>query len=363
MSGSKCINKIFLFGLTVVLAGSGLITACSKEVEKKLANEDIFLYQGPDRDQKVIDQARQEGVVSIYTSMTLIDWEQIARAFERKYDIKTKVRRAGAGKIVYGAMTEAKAGRHEVDVFELLGPPIEKLYREKLLAEFYSPELTNLIPQALPKHRHYVMDRLNLFVLAYNTQHVKPAEVPKSYEDLLNPKWLNRLAMEPTDVDWFASVVKGTGEEKGLNFFKKLAAQQPKMMEGHTLLVQRTASGEAVMALNAFSQGVEQLKKKDATIAWKVLPPVIAGANGLGIAKNAPHPYAALLLVDFVLSKEGQEILRGNDRVTVNRLVASPLTGLDYEIVDPTLVLDEWDKWSTLWSNLFLGGKKVTKDE
>ena len=117
------------------------------------------------------------------------------------------------------------------------------------------------------------------------------------------------------------------------------------------------------MALNAFSQGVEQLKKKDATIAWKVLPPVIAGANGLGIAKNAPHPYAALLLVDFVLSKEGQEILRGNDRVTVNRLVASPLTGLDYEIVDPTLVLDEWDKWSTLWSNLFLGGKKVTKDE
>ncbi len=347
--------------LLVLLIGF-LVVACGEE-ERKLTNQEIFLYQEPDRDQKIIEQAKKEGVVSIYTSMTLKDWEEIAQAFEKKYGIKTKVWRAGAHKIVQRATIEAKAERYDVDVIETLGPDIEKAYREKLLAEFYSPEIKNIPPQALPKHRHYVMDRFNLFVMGYNTGQVKPEEVPQSYEDLLKPKWRNKLGMERTDVDWFASVVKGMGEEKGLNFFKKLAAQKPKMLEGHTLVAQVTASGEVTIALNAFSQGVEQLKKKGATTEWKTLPPVIAGANGLGVAKNAPHPYAALLLADFLLSKEGQELLRANDRVPTNRLVDSPLTGLSYDIVDPALVLDEWDKWSDLWSSLFLGGKKVTKEE
>src|SRR3954463_8312845 len=104
MNVSKRINKIFLFGLAAVLAGSGLIAACGKEEQKKLSNQDIFLYRGPDRDQKIIDQARKEGEVSVYTSMTLKDWEDIARAFEQKYGVKTKVRRAQPDKIVYGAM-------------------------------------------------------------------------------------------------------------------------------------------------------------------------------------------------------------------------------------------------------------------
>ena len=108
---------------------------------------------------------------------------------------------------------------------------------------------------------------------------------------------------------------------------------------------------------------MEQLKKKGATIEWKALPPTFAGANGLGLAKNAPHPHAALLLADFLLSKEAQEFLKASSRVPANRLVESPWTNLSYEVVDPTIVLDEWDKWSTLWSNLFLGGKKVIKEE
>ncbi len=361
MGVSNYIHKIFVFAAALAI-GSGLLTACTQQ-EKKLTNQEIFLYQGPDREQKIIEGAKKEGQVTIYTSMTLKDWEDIAQAFEQKYGVKTVVWRAGAAKVAQRATIEAKAERYDVDVIEVTGPSIEKVYREKLLAEFYSPDLKNLPPQTLPKHRQYVMDRLNLFAIGYNTTDVKPEEVPQSYEDLLKPKWRGKLAMELTDVDWFASVIKGMGEEKGLDFFKKLAAQQPKMWEGHTLVAQRTASGEATIALNSFSQSVELLKKKGATTDWKVLPPVIAGANGLGVCKNAPHPYAALLLTDFLLSKEGQELMRANDRVTVNRLVESPLANLNYEIVDPSLVLDEWDKWSALWSDLFLGGKQVTKEE
>jgi iron(III) transport system substrate-binding protein len=354
--------RVWVGNFLLALLIGALVVACGEE-EKRLTNQEIFLYQGPDRDQKIIEQAKKEGAVSIYTSMTLKDWEGIAQVFEKKYGIKTNVWRAGSGKIVQRATIEAKAGRYDVDVIETLGPNIEKAYREKLLAEFYSPELRNIPPQALPRHRHYVINRFNLFVMGYNTTQVKPQEVPQSYEDLLKPKWRGKLGMERTDVDWFASVVKAMGEEKGLNFFKKLAAQQPKMFEGHTMVAKVTASGEVTIVLNAFSQGIEQLKKKGATTEWKALPPVIAGANGLGVAKNAPHPYAALLLVDFLLSKEGQELLRANHRVPTNQLVESPLTGLSYDIVDPALVLDEWDKWNDLWSNLFLGGKKVTKEE
>lgn len=356
-------NKAAIFWLTAVLAGGGLVAGCSQE-DKKLSNQEIFMYQAEDRSQKLIAGAKKEAQVSVYTTMQTRDSQQVADAFEKKYPgIKVNLWRASPEKIVQRATIEAKAGRYDVDVLELNGPEMEMIYREKLLAEFYSPETKNIPQEAVAKHRHYVADRFNFFVMAYNTKQVTPEEAPNSYEDLLNPKWRGKLAMEPSDVDWFASVVKAMGEEKGLEFYKKLATQQPKMLEGHTLLAERTASGEVTIALNVYNHGVERLKKKEATIEWKPLQPAFGRAGTVALPINAPHPYAAVLFVDFLLSKEGQEILKENNRVPANRLVDSPLAKFQYQTVDPAIVLDEWEKWSKLWSNLFLGGKEVTKGD
>src|SRR5678816_1501692 len=92
--------------------------------------------------------------------------------------------------------------------------------------------------RAIPKHRHYIADRLNFFTIAYNTKLVKPNEVPNSYEDLLNPRWVGRLGIEASDTDWFGSIVKHMGEAKGLDFFRKLAQMKPQIRTGHTLMAE-----------------------------------------------------------------------------------------------------------------------------
>jgi len=351
-----------IYGFLIALLIGSLITACEKSEEKK-TNREIFLYQGADRDEKLVANAKREGVVSLYISMQERDSAPLTAAFEKKYGIKVNLWRASPEKIVQRAVIEAKADRHDVDVLEINGPEMEMVYRENLLEQFYSPAFKDISPAIFPKHQYYAPDRINLFVIAYNTKLVKPGDVPNSYEDLLKPKWKGKLVMEPSDVDWFAATAKGMGEQQGLDYFKKLATMQVAMREGHTLIAERVAAGEFSFALNAYNHAVEKLKQKDATIEWKALEPSFGRVGGIGVARNAPHPHAALLFTEFVISKEGQELIRDRGRVPVSLAVDSPLNKYSYALVDPVIVLDEWDKWAKQWSDLFLGGKAVKKEE
>ena len=115
--------------------------------------------------------------------------------------------RSTSENIVRRSVTEARAGRFEVDVIETNAPEMEALHREKVLHEVKSPHIAELISQAIPAHREWIGTRLNVFVLAYNTKLVRKEELPKSYEDLLNPRWKGRLGIEASDIDWFAGVV------------------------------------------------------------------------------------------------------------------------------------------------------------
>jgi len=178
--------------------------------------KDIYNYQGADREQKLLAMARKEGVVTLYTSLNLKDSLPITEAFEKKYGIKVSVWRGGSEKVVQRSITEARAKRFTPDVYETNGPEMEILYRENLLETFFSPSLKNIPAAVIPSHRQWIPDRLNFFVLAYNTKLVKPEEVPARYEDLLQPKWAGKIGIEAADTDWFAAVVHGMGEDKGL---------------------------------------------------------------------------------------------------------------------------------------------------
>src|SRR3954451_24115964 len=144
----------------------------------------FYVYQGADRDNKVLEGAKQERKVVVYTSLNTKDSYPIAQAFEKKYGVKLELWRSSSEKVLQRALTEARAGRFTVDAFELNGPELEALYREGLLDEYWSPHFKTLPPAAFPRHRHYVADRFNFFTIAYNTNLVKPSEVPNSYEDL-----------------------------------------------------------------------------------------------------------------------------------------------------------------------------------
>ena len=313
-------------------------------------------------DAGLAERAKREGTLSLYTSMQLVDSGPLTQAFEKRYGIKVALWRASGEKIAQRVITEARGGRHDVDVVETDGAQMEILHREKQLAPLQVASLKDIPPSLVPAHRSYVPTRLSLYVLAYNTHLVAPNEIPNTYEDLLGPKWAGRFGIEAADVAWFAAVAKSMGESKGIDFFRKLAANKPSMRSGHTLMVELVAAGEIAIAVDAHVQGVARLKDKGAPIDWKPLQPAFGQPSSVGIARRAPHPNAALLFADFILSREGQEIIKARNRVPSSLAVDSPLNKFRYELIDPAIALDEWDKWSALWSQVFLGGRAVARD-
>ena len=313
-------------------------------------------------DPALVERARREGSVTVYTSMQLQDSRPLAEAFEKKYGVKVGLWRASGEKVAQRGVTEARGNRFEVDVVETDGAQMEILSREKQLTALRAPSIKDIPAGIVPAHGHYVPTRLSLYVLAYNTQRVKPGDVPDTYEQLLDPKWTGRFAVEAADVAWFAAVAKAMGEAKGVAFFRKLATMKPGIRSGHTLMAELVAAGEIDMALDAHVQGVARLKDKGAPIEWKALQPAFGQPSSVGVAARAPHPNAALLFADFILSREGQEIIKSRNRVPSSTAVDSPLNKFRYELIDPAIMLEDWDKWSALWSEIFLGGRKVERE-
>ena len=354
----RALRRPFLFLVLALLLAPGLAAAQAKPGPHR----DLYMYKGADREQRVLEGAKKERQAVVYTSLNLKDSVPIAEAFEKKYGVKLQLWRSSSEKVLQRAVTEARAGRFTVDAFELNGPEMEALYRERMLGEFHSPQFRNLPPQAFPKHRHYAADRFNFFTIAYNTNLVKPNEVPNSYEDLLHPRWVGRIGIEAGDTDWFGSIVKLMGEDKGLAFFRKLSQMKPQVRTGHTLMAELVSSGEIPLAATIYNHNAERLLVNGAPIKWKALTPTFGRPNAVAVAKHAPRPHAALLFADFMLSLEGQTLIKQRNRVPASTAVDTNLNKFPYEMIDPAVVIDEAEKWEKLWSELFLRGQAIKRD-
>jgi iron(III) transport system substrate-binding protein len=317
-------------------------------------NEAFYKYQGADRDAKLVEQAKKEGSLSLYTSLAPTESKPLAEAFEKKYGVKVELWRALSDKVVQRVITEGQAKRNTVDVVETNGPEMEAIAREKLLAEVWSPYLADLPQGAIPAHRLWYADRLNFFVVGYNTQKVKREELPATYEGFLDPKWKGRIGLEATDSEWMAALVKTWGEAKGMDFMRKLAAMKPDMRKGHVLFAQLISSGEVPVGLTMYQANIESLKQKGGPIDFVPVQPVVARPQGIGVAKAAPHPAAALLFLDFVLSPEGQKLYESLGRVPASTKVKSRLNNFPFVMTDPGTILTESQKWDDLWNQLFL---------
>jgi iron(III) transport system substrate-binding protein len=313
-----------------------------------------LLYRGADRSSRIMEQARKEGTVVLYTSLAPTESGPLAQAFEKKTGIKVELWRAISEKVVQRAVTESRARRFAFDVIETNGPEMEMMAREKLFTEFYSPHLADLPHAAIPGHGQWVPDRLNFFVVAYNTGKVRRDELPSDYKGFLDAKWRGRIGLEATDAEWMATLVKRWGEQAGLAYFRELAAMKPDVRKGHILLAELIAAGEIPVGLTVYNSNAESLKRRGAPIDWAPVQPVVARAQGIAIGRNGPHPAAALAFIDFVLSPEGQELLNAMGRVPVSTRVQTHMNRFDYTVIDAATVLDEQAKWSKLWDSFFL---------
>jgi iron(III) transport system substrate-binding protein len=297
----------------------------------------------------------QDKSVVLYTSLAPTESGPLAQAFEKKTGIKVELWRSISEKVVQRAVTEARARRYAVDVIETNGPEMEMMAREKLFAEIDSPHLADLPAGAIPKHRLWIPDRMNFFVVAYNTNKVRREELPKDYRGFLDPKWKGRIGIEATDAEWMATLIKKWGAEPGMAYFRKLAQMKPDVRKGHVLLAELIAAGEVQVGLTVYNANAESFKRRGAPIDWIPIEPVVARPQGIAVARNAPNPKAARAFVDFVLSPEGQQLLASLGRVPASTKVRTPLNNFEYTMVDAVTVLDEQEKWNKLWEGLFIG--------
>jgi iron(III) transport system substrate-binding protein len=319
----------------------------------------LATYNGPDRLQKIVEGAKKEAAVTIYTSAPVDDMKPLADAFEKKYGVKVTVWRSSSEKVLQRGLAEAKATRYDADVFETNGPEMEALVREKILTPVASPVIDDLIPEARFLHRSWFGARLNIFAIAFNTKEVKKADLPKTYEGFLDPRWKGKLGIEAEDGDWFSGVSAELGEKKAEQLFRDIVKRNGmSVRKGHTLLTNLVVSGEVPVALTTYNYKAEQLRRKGAPIDWYVIPPAIARANGVGVAAKAPHPHAALLWLEYELSVEGQNILYERDFIPTNRKVETNLNKFPLKFLDNRALLDDGSKWDKRYSEVF--GERAT---
>lgn len=342
-----------LAGLFLVLC----VAACrGGTADQASASRSPASFDGPDRTARIVAAARREGSLTLYTTIAEKDIPALVRPFEAAYGVNVSVWRAGTDKVLQRTVAEHAAQRYDMDVVHVGSPEMEALAREQVLAPVTSPVHADLQPGSVPEHRQWAATILSVWVQAYNTALLDKATLPKTYEELLDPKWKGKLGIESKDQDWFASVVDFMGGgEQGLGFFRDLVRTNGLSVRlGHTLLTNMVISGEVPLALTVYNYMPEQAKKKGAPVDWFTIEPAIARSNAVGVARHAPHPAAALLFYEYLLGADAQRAFVGMNYVPTNTKVPSPLADVRIIQADPIRSLDESARWTRLFDETVL---------
>jgi iron(III) transport system substrate-binding protein len=265
--------------------------------------------------QKLIDGAKKEGALVWYISASIEDAKAILLAFNKKYPfLKTDFFRAGSARLFNRIMNEVRAGKVLFDLVAVRGLETHQLVKAGLLQPYVSPE-SAAYPAGFKDSKGYWVDYFDSYnVIGYNTQLVAREQAPKSWEDLLDPKWKGKIALDEENFSWYGAMTQKWGKEKTQRYMRALAKQDIQLRNGQTLIAQLMAAGEFSVAM-VLAHRIEKMKEQGAPVAWvTTLDPVTVSLHPIGIAAKAPHPNAAKLFVDFILSKDGQQLLLSIER-------------------------------------------------
>ena len=273
----------------------------------------------------VVEKAKAEGEVVLYTAWGLDTVQAIQKAFAKKYPfIKFEARRTGSERLLTITITEHKQKIFRADVFS--GSHLAMINHKKAghLLKYLSAEQRAFPKEYKDADGFWTAFYMDTRVLAYNTRQLSREDAPRTYEDLLLAKWKGKMAMDDADYILYGSLLEMMGRERGLSFMKRLAQQDLIIRSGHSLLTQLLIAGEFPIYLDGFGSNIEKFKAQGAPIDWVALEPVIVSLNPVGMAVNAPHPNSARLLVDFLLSKEGQELGKSVAKIPARTEVEPP---------------------------------------
>jgi iron(III) transport system substrate-binding protein len=281
---------------------------------KSMSISELALYKGKDRETILVEGAKKEAQVTFYTSNTWMAG-YVSQEFGRKYPfIKTNVWRSDSKELLKRLTDEAAAGRFIADVVETSPDYMALLIESKMFQELFSPELGPYDNNAKVKGKNGIFhwtSRELYISLGFNTSLIPPAEAPKTMKDLLEPKWKGKMTIAgtTTGTQWIGAVVEAYGRE----FLEKIANQDVNVQNiSGAALAELVASGEVPLSPTIFNSNIAVARQKGAPVDWRPIDPVVATTGTSGMVAKAPNPHAALLFLDFLHSKEGQDaVLKG----------------------------------------------------
>ncbi len=304
------LGKIITIVLLAILSLPGSLHAQGK---KPATLAELVAYTGADREQILVAGAKAEGKVVWYTSLAGSSYKELAQGFEKKYPgVKAEVYRAASNELLARIDAEAKARQYLADTIETTLPLLKSLREDGLLAVYYSPHLAKYpahAKESAGKGLYYWgVNRESFIGVGYNPNLIAPDAVPKNFAGLLNPRLKGKMGFttSETGVRMMGAMLKFKGEE----FAKKLKAQDVSLhsVSGRAI-ADMAISGEVPISPSIFRDHAMESKLKGAPIDWVPMEAVPTNAGATSILYQAPHPHAAVLMADFILSPEGQKIL------------------------------------------------------
>ena len=304
------------------------------------------------------EKGEAEGKMVFYAAFNANDSKTLIDAFKQLYPkIDAVFYRATDAQLMERILTENRAGKFFWDVVMTTSFYGHNLKKRGLLAHHDSPERKFFREGYKDPQATWTSIYTNYAAFGYNTRSVPKSSVPKSFADLLKPEWKGQIGIDSRAYEWFGTMIKSMGDEKGLSFMRELA-KQVQLRNGRTLIAQLVAAGEFKGALTAYSQTFEQLKPAGAPVDWVYLNPVFANIHPVGLAAKAPHPNAGKLFIDFVLSKRGQEVIRSVNRIPdrIDTLPEQPrlVEGIKAAFA-PMEVFEEFERYAKIFHEIFGG--------
>jgi iron(III) transport system substrate-binding protein len=299
-----------------LLAACGGNDSSSSAKESSAAHTKALNYTGSDRDTYLADCAKEEGSLTWYTSLAgpVID-DMIAKFNETYPDVRVDTYRGDESDITSRVVEETRADRLQGDIMELSSDAYRELAATGVLATFTTPISSKYSERfTLQDDKGGILgigDRASYVSFAYNKDKVPAKDVPKTWEDLLNPALKGKIALtdSTTGVRLLGNILTNMGDEKGRAFIEKLAAQKVRIESvSGSALAGMIANGEADSSPGVFRNHVAQLTEEGNPIEWVPLEPVTANVGYAGIFKKAQHPCAAMLFTDTLLGDAGTEI-------------------------------------------------------
>jgi iron(III) transport system substrate-binding protein len=339
------------FLLTVVICL--LPTAKVFSASAPMSVAQLAIYQGGDREKLLVDGAKREGQFTLYTSHTW--FRTLVKDFEKKYPfIKVSEWRNDSKNLIRKVLEESKSGRVLVDVVETTADGMGVIKREGLFQEYYSPEARYYPNELKPRGKNgffYLPDRETYNSLGFNTTLIPPTAAPRNLKDLIDPKWKGKMAITSTStgVRWIGNALDTLGRE----YLEKMADQKVSVQDmAPAALIGLIGSGEVPMSPTIFDANVAIAKQKGSPVEWRPLEPVVTTVGSSALMVKAPNPYTALLFIDFLLSKEGQQLIMKGGLWSPREDIGTVEQKFKKTYLDEKYSLEELEAKFTQWENL-----------